>query len=194
VTLKGKRELLARLERQMDAEELIAPDLILLLLVAPTRWSQARDGINGITRLEKLLFLIEKECLSDVAVREPFEFVAYHYGPYSREVYEAVELLEEAELLQEKRIFTDSDLDRAEELLYSDMTTEISYERQFRLTEKGKIVAEYLAASHPRLQRKIERTKNRYAGLTLQNLIFHVYSQYPDYTKRSVIRDKIMQS
>ncbi len=178
----------------MDTEELIAPDLILLLLVAPTRWSQAQDRINGITRLEKLLFFIEKECLNDTAVSESFEFIAYHYGPYSREVYEAVELLEEAELVWERRAFTDSDLDRAEELLYSDMTTEISYERQFLLTDKGKIVAEYLAESHSQLQKKIERIKNQYAGLTLQNLIFHVYSQYPDYTKRSVIRDKIMQS
>ena len=178
----------------MDAEELIAPDLILLLLSAPTRWSQAQDRINGITRLEKLLFLIEKECLHDTAVGEPFKFVAYHYGPYSREVYEAVELLEEAELVRESRAFTDSDLDRAEELLYSDMTTEISYERQFLLTDKGKIVAEYLAESYPQLQEKIERIKDQYGGLTLQNLIFHVYNQYPDYTERSVIRDKIMQS
>ena len=176
----------------MDTEELIAPDLILLLLAAPTRWAQ--DRINGITRLEKLLFLIDKECKHDVAIAGSFEFVAYHYGPYSREVYEAVELLEEAELIQESRAFTDSDLDRAEELLYSDMTTEISYERQFLLTRKGKIVADYLAESHPQLQEQIERLKDQYAGLTLQNLIFHVYSLYPDYTERSVIRDKIMQS
>ena len=178
----------------MDTEELIAPDIILLLLTAPTRWSQAQYRINGITRLEKLLFLITKECLHDTAVGEPFEFVAYHYGPYSREVYEAVELLGEAELVREDRAFTDSDLDRAEELLYSDMTTEISYERQFVLTDKGKIVAKHLADLYPQLQKKIERIKDQYAGLTLQNLIFHVYSHYPDYTERSVIRDKIMQS
>ncbi|MCQ3813017.1 MAG: hypothetical protein KTU85_01155 [Acidimicrobiia bacterium] len=178
----------------MDTEELIGPDLILLLLAAPSRWSKAVDRINGITRLEKLLFLIGKECEHNTAIREPFGFIAYHYGPYSREVYEAVELLEEAELVREDRAFTDSDLDRAEELLYSDMTTEISYERQFLLTEKGKIIAEYLAKSHPLVQEEIKRIKDQYAGLTLQNLIFHVYSQYPDYSEQSIIRNKIMQS
>ncbi len=176
----------------MDTEELIASDLILLLLHAPTRWRQSQNRINGITRLEKLLFLINKECLHETAIGEPFEFIAYHYGPYSREIYEAVELLEEADLLQEKRVFTDSDLDRAEELLYSDMTTELSYERQFILTSEGKIVAEHLAGSCPQLQKRIENIKDLYAGLTLQDLIFHVYSHYPDYTERSVIRDKIM--
>ena len=45
----------------MDTDELIASDLILLLLAAPTRWPQAQNRINGITRLEKLLFLIDQE-------------------------------------------------------------------------------------------------------------------------------------
>ena len=127
----------------MDTEELIAPDLILLLMAAPTRWQEARNRINGITRLEKLLFLIDKEC-THANIERPFEYIAYHYGPYSKEVYEAVELLEEAGLIEEQRVFTDSDLDRAEELLYSDMTTEISYERQFILTDDGRAVADYL--------------------------------------------------
>ena len=178
----------------MDTEELIGPDIILLLLAAPTRWKQAENRINGITRLEKLLFLVDKECKSELNVAEPFSFVPYHYGPYSKEVYEAVELLEEAGLLEEWREFTDSELDRAEELLYSDMTTEISYERQFFLTADGESVANYLANRHPQLQKKIGCLKDQYAGLTLQNLIFHVYSNYPDYAERSVIRDKVVGS
>ena len=96
-------------------------------------------------------------------------------------------------LLSEQREFTDSELDRAEELLYSDMTTEISYERQFVLTDDGKCVAEYLSANHPELQRQIHEIKDRYAGLTLQNLIFHVYTHYPDYAENSIIRDKVLR-
>ena len=178
----------------MDTEELIGPDIILLLLAAPTRWKQAENRINGITRLEKLLFLVDNECKSELNVAEPFSFVAYHYGPYSKDVYEAVELLEEAGLLEEQREFTDSELDRAEELLYSDMTTEISYERQFFLTPDGESVANYLANHHPQLQKKLGCLKDQYAGLTLQNLIFYVYSHYPDYTGRSVIRDWAVRS
>lgn len=177
----------------MDNDELIAPDLILLLLAAPTRWHQASDRINGITRLEKLLFLIDHECTDQPPLAESFQFIPYHYGPYSKDIYEAVELLEEVGLLSEQREFTDSELDRAEELLYSDMTTEISYERQFVLTDDGKCVAEYLSANHPELQRQIHEIKDRYAGLTLQNLIFHVYTHYPDYAENSIIRDKVLR-
>ncbi len=178
----------------MDTEELIAPDLILLLLAAPTRWPQAQNRINGITRLEKLLFLIDKECKQVRAIDKPFDFTAYHYGPYSKEVYEAVELLEEARLLSEHRQFTESDLDRAEEVLYSDTATEISYERQFILTDEGKSVASYLAKSHPQFQRQIELLKDQYAGLTLEDLIYRVYHKYPEYTEKSIIRDKVMRA
>lgn len=34
--------------------------------------------------------------------------------------------------------------------------------------------------------------KNEYAGLTLQDLIFQVYAQYPDYAEKSHIREKIL--
>ena len=115
-------------------------------------------------------------------------------APYSKEVYEAVEILEEAELIREHREFTDSDLDRAEELLYSDMTTEISYERQFVLTANGRAVADYLGKLQPKLQKQIERLKDQYAGRSLRDLISYVYRQYPSSTSRSVIRDSILQS
>ena len=176
----------------MDTDELIAPDLILLLLAAPTNWQQATNRINGITRLEKLLFLIDKECPNLHPLANAFEFIPYHYGPYSKEIYEAVELLEEAGLLEEHRKINDPELDWAEELLYSDMTTEISYERQFILTDDGKSVADYLSHSHPHLQPQLSKIKDRYAGLTLHDLIFHVYTDYPASTEKSVIRDKIV--
>ena len=167
--------------------------MVLLLLATPTRWEEATNRINGITRLEKLLFLVDKECNYGDALDEPFVFVPYHYGPYSKEVYEAVELLEEAGLIIEQRGFTDSELDRAEELFYSGVATEISYERQFILTDDGRSVASYLFRNHPQLEAEISRIKDTYAGLSLQTLIYHVYTEYPDYAAKSVIRDKIVR-
>lgn len=176
----------------METEDLIASDLILLLLVAPSRWPKAKNRINGITRLEKLLFLIDKECKHKSVIAEAFEFVPYHYGPYSREVYEAVELLEEADLLAEDRKLTESTLDCAEELLYADVSTELSHERQFLLTENGRHVAEFIAKNYPKLYKQIRQIKDRYAGLELRDLIYYVYTTYPDYTEQSVIRDEVI--
>lgn len=106
-------------EDSMDTERLIGSDLILLLLVAPTHHAQAVNRINGITRLEKLLFLIEQEWDYESYVDERFNFIAYNYGPYSKEVYETVDILKQAGLVEEERKITDSVLDNAEELLCS---------------------------------------------------------------------------
>ena len=176
----------------METDELIGPDLVLLLLAAPTKWKDARDRINGITRLEKLLFLVEKECLFETAIQESFEFIPYHYGPYSQAIYEAVELLEEAGLVREWRKSTDSDLDTAEELFFSDTTPERAYERQFVLSEDGESVAEYLAQRNPGLIKRLGELKDKYCGLTLHELIFYVYSVYPKSTERSRIRDDVL--
>jgi len=71
---------------------------------------------NGITRLEKLLFLVEKETDLAAEVDETFPFEPYHYGPYSQQVYDAVDMLESLQLLGERRIQAQSGLDLGEEV------------------------------------------------------------------------------
>ena len=174
----------------MDSEQLVGSDLILLLLAAPTRWEEATNRINGITRLEKLLFIASNECDLD-NVEDAFEFTPYHYGPYSRAVYEAVEILEEAGLIRESRPFVASGLDRAEEL-FSDMTNEIEFERQFILTPDGEAIANYLAKWHRGVSAQLSEIKDRHAGVALQSLIRYVYTRYPTYAIKSRIRDEIL--
>ena len=86
----------------MDASTLLGSDIVLMLLGAPTIHNNAQGRVNGITRLEKLLFLASEEEDIQRSVKEPLIFVAYHYGPYSRDVYEAVEILQKAQLLEEE--------------------------------------------------------------------------------------------
>lgn len=172
------------------ADDLVGPDTVLLLLAAPSKSNIEPNRINGITRLEKLLFLAEKEeQLSGAVKSDAFEFMPYHYGPYSRAIYEAVELLEEAGLLQELRSIDESALDDAEQV-YSDATEEGAVERQFRLTSDGVAVAQLLGARHPNTTQALTRIKDRYGDLSLRRLIRYVYSTYPDYAKESRIRDQ----
>lgn len=173
-----------------QSAELLGPDTVLLLLAAPSEARIERNRINGITRLEKLLFLAEQEeQLSEAVATDAFEFRAYHYGPYSRAIYEAVELLEEAGLLVERRSIDESALDDAEQV-YSDATDEGAVERQFLLTDDGIAVARLLAEKHPNTIVALSRIKDRYGDLSLRRLIRYVYSTYPEYAKESKIRDQ----
>jgi len=61
-------------------------DLILLLLGVSVK-PDLGEGINGITRLQKFLYLLEREeNLKPDA--DGFEFIPYKAGPYSEKLYD----------------------------------------------------------------------------------------------------------
>lgn len=174
---------------EFDAADFLAPDLVLLLLRAGEP-STSSGFINGITRLEKLLFLASKEQEIDKLVEDPFVFRPYHYGPYSKEVYEAVELLEEAGLVQEERFLGENQLDEAEELAL-DVSEELGVERRFRLTPAGEKVADLLASRTPEAFQRLSTVKKAYGNLSLKRLIRYVYSKYPEFAEKSVIKESM---
>ncbi|MCH8242698.1 MAG: hypothetical protein IH897_08820, partial [Planctomycetes bacterium] len=72
---------------------------LLLLLLGLDGPSVTAKGIGGITRLQKLLFLLWKE--ADIQeVESCFQFKPYKAGPYSRKLYDELELLENLALIQ----------------------------------------------------------------------------------------------
>lgn len=172
-------------------EPLIAADLVLLLLQAVTDAPAARNQIHGITRLEKLLFLAEQEEDISKQVKDAFIFKPYDYGPYSKEIYEAVELLEEAGLLREERVFEGRSLDEMEEAVATNSEPE-GVERRFFLTNEGAAVAQLLAKEHPEVSSSLSLIKNRYARMSLSSLIRYVYGRYPKFAEASTIRGEVL--
>jgi hypothetical protein len=176
--------------RQVRDEDLRASDLVLLLLAASGRGDSAQDRLNGITRLEKLLFLAEQETELSKEAYDRFEFKAYDYGPYSKGVYEAVDLLEEAGLLNEERAYAGQPLDEMEEWTAVVEQRE-GVERRFTLTDRGKAIAAFLGQKHPDVASALAQVKAKYGAMPLRSLIRYVYSTYPPFAAASKIRDKI---
>jgi uncharacterized protein YwgA len=172
-------------------EELVAPDLVLLLLAAAGRGKEGQDRVNGITRLEKLLFLAEQEKKVGQNVRNAFTFRAYDYGPYSKAVYAAVELLEEAGLINQERAYVGQPLDEMEEWTAGVEQRE-GLERRFTLTEKGKAIAGLLSKQHHEVWEALSEIKRQYGDMPLRQLIRYVYSTYPPFAEASKIRDQIL--
>jgi hypothetical protein len=174
-------------------------DLVLVLLAADTSDPKQRFRCNGITRLEKLLFLLSHdEAFKPFAkeVAAPFTFEAYHYGPYSKAVYDAVDLLKALRLLREKRVDVSTGLDLSEEFeaLDLDDLEEIdgTVERQFILTEDGKAVAKLLSTRiSPDGKAILSRLKDRFGRMPLRQLLRYVYARYPDFTVKSRIRSEV---
>lgn len=170
-------------------------DLVLLLLAADTRVESARGRINGVTRLEKLLYLVEKETsISEEVESEPLRFKPYNYGPFSRDVYQGVETLESADLVQEERRSSAANEDALEDM---DMIAAVEdgeeyVERCYKLTPKGQAVASLLGKQHPTVWQTLSQIKDKYAGRSLSSLIGYVYRTYPESAVNSKIRHRYL--
>jgi hypothetical protein len=171
--------------------DLLAEDLVLLLIAAHGPDGQT-GRLNGITRLEKLLFLADMETKVSTSVDLPFAFRAYDYGPYSKAVYEGVDLLEQAGLLREERVLEGASLDELEEDFAAGTDIREGVERRFVLTDAGEEVAALLKVRNPRESEDLAQIKQQYGGLPLRTLIRYVYRKYPDYAKASKILSEIL--
>lgn len=174
-------------ELQIDRE-----DIVLLLIDATGRLLR-KQSLDGVTRLEKLLFLLDQE--TDFEGIGLFPFEAHNFGPFSKEVYAAVEFLEGCGLIdvQEKSypsIFASSDEDRLlAEISDEDESVQVT-EKQFALTENGRVVArkirEAIAQKNPEDVRQLDSIVQKYGSRPLNQLIRYVYHQYPDMTTNSM--------
>jgi uncharacterized protein YwgA len=165
--------------------------------------SSPREGlVGGITRLQKLLFLLENE----EGLRpdgEGFAFSAYKAGPYSSKLYDDIELLQNLRLLESESMAVATEAEAADidaltfdELMGppGELAADNYEERRFRLTEQGRAKVEALLQEQ-RLQpvaEKIERVKQRYGKRSLDDLLYYVYTKYPEMTVESEIKDHVL--
>lgn len=177
-----------------SAPVLETDDLIVLLLGAPSESPLLRDRLNGITRLEKLIFLLEEEHDLERLMREFGDFEAHHFGPFSSKVYSAVETLVAAGLLQERTVPTGSSEDSWETANLIGINEGVSYaERQFRLTDRGKKYYAALLREVPKdIPVRLGRFKDQFGAVPLRNLVRYVYQNYEKFTDKSLIRKQIL--
>jgi len=184
-------------------QQLSKSDLILLLLYSRGASDKTNEPIQGITRLMKLLFLLHKE----ENLESPFSFQAYKIGPFSSEVYPEMEFLqsfpkpdtplinartssmadssigpEQLKMIDDIAILDDED--------YLIATSDIN--KEFSLSPLGEKVASQLWNDLDTANKvAIEKVKRQYGSLTLRSLLRHVYSEYPDMTVNSEIKDQL---
>lgn len=167
-------------------------DVVLLLLDANERML-GTTTFRGITRLEKLAYLIgELSKKGDVA--RAFEFRAYKYGPFSSKLYDAVNFLEGINLVEGSRRPNVSPFAAAEEEEMvgapDDALPTLGHERTFTLTEAGRKAAKALRESWKRERPDdlaiIDDVVARVGPLPLNQLIRYVYHRYPQMAANSI--------
>jgi uncharacterized protein YwgA len=144
-------------------------DVTLLLLYA-----DGQRPIDGITRFEKLVFLVQEEIIkkrAQILTSGSFEFEPDRFGPLAVELYDQLSYLRSSNMI----------------------TTE--NEQNYALTSTGNDFVEKIVL--PRTPKAIvdaiEKLKSKFGRTDLTTLLKYVYSTYPDFTIKSEIRDKILR-
>lgn len=176
-------------------------DAIVLLLGTP--WKRGghdtRDGrLEGVTRLEKLIFLLENETSAKEWLAEDPEFVAHNFGPFSAKVYQAIDLLAGAGIIEDSSTpaRTDEDTWEEENVIGAAFPLGDRYiTRDLSLTERGWRYYRALTKELPAgaLDELID-FKDRFATIPLRQLVRYVYQQpnYEPYLEKSLIKDDIL--
>lgn len=192
---------LARLQARLDrwakgAAPRLADriDLLLLLLNAPGRTGRAGEGVLGVTRLLKLLFIAGHELGADALTPAPYAFVPYKFGPFCGAVYDDVSVLVHSGLVKRAELDDDGEVHRAD-AIDEDLPGN-GANVLYRLTRKGREFARALEEPAARKRRNIlaglRVVKTELASLPLRDLLRYVYTRYPEYATESEILGRVL--
>lgn len=183
-------------------------DIILLLLYAAGKSNKENEPISGRTRLMKLLFLFEKELLDlmpslGAVSGEVYAFNPYHYGPFSKDVFDDIAFLENVQMIEEDDEGNPSMAEIAEMRLYFDELLidqmgieddqEVYSEPVFKLTEhRGMKFARSLFDQLGNNEKKLLMDfKVEFNSLPLTTILRYVYTNYPESAVKSRLRDSL---
>jgi uncharacterized protein YwgA len=184
-----------------------------LLLLGVGAEGGIMKGLGGITRLQKYLYLLEKEG-GITASQGNFHFEAYKAGPYSSQLYDDLEFLENLGFI-ESEVTAQASAEEAaeiEELTFDDLmgdgaeqvdgeqydgfgASDVCEERRFILTNEGRRKVEALMANkdYEPVVNAVRKIKSRFSNHSLLDLLHYVYTKYPEMTTESEIKDKVLR-
>jgi hypothetical protein len=176
-----------------------APDAILALLFDEKGPEYSR--LDGLTRLTKLLFLARMEYPHLAKHLPDFDFEAWRMGPWSHDVYDALEALGIEERIQQSDSGIQDDFDDDEQEFFrsqSDVLRLVSQPKRanqpVRLeipTSKYQQAKEVFKSLSPEARRELKALKDSFRNMSLRELLQFVYRKYPQFTTRSKILEDL---
>ncbi len=181
------------------ARDLTRAQMLMMLLAAPVRGKEG-EPVQGTTRLQKLLFLMEHEAKLKPTKGSDFDFTAWKFGPVSKELYDDLEKLENLGLLESEPVSEPSKTELDEYgLSFDDLMGEEESrsrdsfeEKKYRLSERGLSWVRAHELDKETFD-KIRKIKEKYGALSLQDLLHYVYTRFPSMTTASEIKGKVLR-
>jgi hypothetical protein len=184
------------LARMSDTTEPLETDDAIVLVLGAPGGKERKGYLEGVTRLEKLIFLLERETPVRDWMTEKADFSSYRFGPFSSKVYEAADTLAAAGLIRDSASRATDVEDRWESVtaLMDERDVDPYTTRTFELTDRGaKYYGALLKELPPEAEDVLASFKKRFGRLPLRQLVRYVYERYPEFTDKSEIRDDILR-
>lgn len=188
------------------AKKMLGADYLLLLL-----YLNNQEPIKGAVRLTKMMFLFNEQ-ISKMLKKRGLEseqlpdFIAYNYGPFSKDVYEQIELFAGIGFVSVTDINTKEDMFGIDDVVETEFIdecyqgdSELKTENNFweyRITDVGKgfVEKELLTDLTDEHKEILETFKRKITEMPIRQLLYYVYTKYPDYTEKSLIKDEVLDN
>ena len=186
--------------------KLIGSDYLLLLL-----YLNNCSPINSAVKLTKMMFLFNKEISpllrkKGANIENLPDFTPYNYGPFSKDVYEQIELFQSISFIKVKDLYKTEEMaevDDWEESAFIDELAEDQeqYRRasdgklmQYSLLKKGKdyVEREILPLLTKEQIQILQQFKTQITETSIKAILRYVYTKYPEMTKNSLIKDEVL--
>lgn len=178
-----------------------AMDLLLTLLFAPGKSGRDAEPIEGITRLQKLLFLLQQDIGPKQLVKEAeaYRYKSYKMGPYCEQLRSDLEELESAGIVVTKRLdyWLPDDGDGVPEkgADFDTPTRETKRVESYRFSlspDLGQQIGKELWDDLGRKDREeLAAFKAFFNSLSLRQLLIFTYEKYPEFTEASTIKKQL---
>lgn len=174
-------------------------DLLLALLYAPGKSGTVGEPIDGRTRIQKLVFLLQQDVGPQQLVEEAkeVEYTPHKMGPYSIDLAKVLEELVSAGIVKTERLEyvltddSDPESDKADVDSPGNGDARVQSLR-YRLSEFGMEIAERIWLGLPgQMREELSDFKSFFNSLKLRQLLIFTYDRYPQYTIKSIIREDL---
>jgi hypothetical protein len=151
---------------------------------------QGRDAIHGMTRLQKLLFVIQQELDRDSST-----FYAHSYGPFDERVIDSAEALRINGFLTSGQDAASSSPPSFEHMMSTVLQRAAPPQKGetevFELSEAGRMTAERLRQSSDAYDALHEQVQQLRRKWDTPDLVERVYEAFPEMTDRSLIKAEV---
>lgn len=156
-------------------------DILLLLFWVEGKAGRMSGKIEGLLKLMKLAFLLDKEANIKESLEDYYTFEALNFGPFSNELMHDLETLKEEGLIEEE---------------VRNVNTEINIKMirsDYKLTRKGnEYVRKFIEKIDPAIIEKITAIKGKYNIMGTEKLLTYIYWGYPEFARESKIAADVL--